>query len=467
MELQMNAHDENWEEATTAITGTTSEAGFSIEDVSRLNKILEESVGFKCAKYFGSVVAAAVGIVAFLSPIVMVVLPKIGLLVDWETDACEPDCEGSLIGFTFKLIILLIGSWALFLRKPVATMPRIFLFRAVVLLLVFVLTVAYWLFYGLCILKIRDKNYPGVVSLSVSFVDGLLFIHYLAVVLLEIRHLQPQYVVRVVRSPDGRSRSYTVGQMSLQDLAIWSLQQYYKDFDAYNPYLEHYARRASRVSSFKIYSLDGAGSDSASGRSRAILAAGGGGGRHRDAGHNDRFYEEQEYERRVRKRKARLVAAAEEAFGHVKRLQQDKIGGTVDMGPQDAAQAIFPGLARPLQKYLRVTRQQPRYTLDNILSHLTTCVSHDVSAKAFVDRYVSDGPVIWNDKDYATTQTWRITSTSQLLNSSVHNDTVFRLQQGDVTLLVTVRQMSHFSLTEDVVDQKNKFVLRLSSETSV
>ena len=36
-----------------------------------------------------------------------------------------------------------------------------------------------------------------------------------------------------------------------------------------------------------------------------------------------RFYEQEEYERRVRKRKARLVAAAEEAFTHIKRLQDE------------------------------------------------------------------------------------------------------------------------------------------------
>ena len=38
-----------------------------------------------------------------------------------------------------------------------------------------------------------------------------------------------------------------------------------------------------------------------------------------------RFYEQEEYERRVRKRKARLVVAAEEAFTHIKR-QQDEAG---------------------------------------------------------------------------------------------------------------------------------------------
>ena len=40
--------------------------------------------------------------------------------------------------------------------------------------------------------------------------------------------------------------------------------------------------------------------------------------------HNERFYEEHEFERRVRKRKARLITAAEEAFTHIKRLQDEQ-----------------------------------------------------------------------------------------------------------------------------------------------
>lgn len=45
--------------------------------------------------------------------------------------------------------------------------------------------------------------------------------------------------------------------------------------------------------------------------------------RRRDSAHNERFYEEHEYDRRVRKRKARLITAAEEAFTHIRRLHED------------------------------------------------------------------------------------------------------------------------------------------------
>lgn len=42
--------------------------------------------------------------------------------------------------------------------------------------------------------------------------------------------------------------------------------------------------------------------------------------RRRDSSHNERFYEEHDYERRVKKRRARLITATEEAFTHIKRL---------------------------------------------------------------------------------------------------------------------------------------------------
>ena len=59
------------------------------------------------------------------------------------------------------------------------------------------------------------------------------------------------------------------------------------------------------------------------------------------------------------------------------------------MGPEEAAQAIFPTMARALQKYLRVTRQQPRHTMESVLQHLMQCISHELSAKAFLERYLT------------------------------------------------------------------------------
>lgn len=42
--------------------------------------------------------------------------------------------------------------------------------------------------------------------------------------------------------------------------------------------------------------------------------------------HNERFYEEYEYDKKLKKRRARLVTAAEEAFTHIKRMQENQLG---------------------------------------------------------------------------------------------------------------------------------------------
>jgi len=95
------------------------------------------------------------------------------------------------------------------------------------------------------------------------------------------------------------------------------------------------SRRMSRMTDFKVYNVDGTASDTTASsvhHSKAVISSSGSriqrsgtvevGSLSR--GHNDRFYDEVEYERKVRKRKARLVVAAEEAFTYVKRLQTDR-----------------------------------------------------------------------------------------------------------------------------------------------
>lgn len=327
IEVQILPQDDNWGDNTTAITGNTSETAFSVEDMHKFQKDMDVRVGFECTQYFGTIMAGILSMFGFVSPIIMVVLPKLGI-DNWSTGVCLPDCEGLLISFAFKLLILLLGALALFFRRPKSTMPRVFVFRALVLFLVFVLTFAFWLFYGVRIFKEKMTDYKSIVMFAVSLVDALLFIHYLAVILLEIRQLQPQFTIKVVRSPDGESRNYNLGVLSIQRAAVWVLEQYYRDFHVYNQYLDNLPRsRSSKMTGFKFYNVDGvnppAPGEPPQGRSRAVFAAA---ARRRDASHNDRFYEEQEYERRVRKRKARLIVASDEAFTHIKRMQEEQGG---------------------------------------------------------------------------------------------------------------------------------------------
>jgi len=90
------------------------------------------------------------------------------------------------------------------------------------------------------------------------------------------------------------------------------------------------ARHSARMTDYKVYNVDGgvasdtAQSGTGGGSEPAVVIARAGSTRSGARGHNDRFYNELDYERKLRKRKARLNVAAEEAFNHVTRLHNDK-----------------------------------------------------------------------------------------------------------------------------------------------
>ena len=75
-------------------------------------------------------------------------------------------------------------------------------------------------------------------------------------------------------------------------------------------------------------------------------------------------------------------------------LQSHVSGPTSPLDSYEAAQSIFPSIARPLQKYLRITRQQPRHTMDSILQHLANTIMYDMSPKAFLEKYLVNSPVL-------------------------------------------------------------------------
>ncbi|CAH2046858.1 unnamed protein product, partial [Iphiclides podalirius] len=288
----------------------------------------------------------------------------------------------------------------------------------------------------------------------------------------KVRHLEPVYYIKIVRSPDGASRSYAIGELSIQRAAVWVLQKYYTEFPIYNPYLEKVPISKSQrkaQSSIKFYDVDGSNTNTASGQPRSAPGScAGSGGRRRDSGsaHNERYYEEAERARRVRKRRARLLSAAEEAFAHVRRVRG---AGGAALGPREAAQAVFPSLARALQKYLRATRQQPRHSADAVLAQLARSLAQDASPRAFLEPFLAEAPVLSAEREARALQRWALVSEAPPQAALRRApDGAFQLRQGDVALLCSVRPLPRFALAEELVDPKsNRFVLRLNSETSV
>ncbi|KAJ8389711.1 hypothetical protein AAFF_G00114170 [Aldrovandia affinis] len=456
--------DDNWGETTTAVTGT-SEHSLSQEDIVRITKDMEDSVGVDCRRYLGLTLAGALGLLVFLTPLAFLALPH--LLWPERLKACGTACEGLFISVAFKLLILLLAVWALFFRPARAGLPRLFVFRALLMVLVLLFVVSYWLFYGVRILDSQDENYHGIVQYAVSLVDALLFIHYLAIVLLELRQLQASFCVCVTRSTDGEIRHYNLGQLSIQRAALAILENYYRDFPVHNPALltASKSRAAKHLAGLKVYNVDGPGNNGA-GQSRAMIAAA---ARRRDTSHNELYYEEADHERRVRKRRARLVVAVEEAFTHIKRMQEEeqkKAPGEV-MDPREAAQAIFPSMARALQKYLRTTRQQHCHTMESIQQHLAFCITNNMTPKAFLESYLTPGPTLQYGRERWLARHWTLVS-EDAVTSGLKEGSIFLLKCIDFSLVVTTKRIPYIKLSEEFIDPKShKFVLRLQSETSV
>lgn len=181
IEVQILPQDENWGENTTAVTGNTSDRSESTEDVSHWPNENDGSFS-SCNRFMGPVIAMMLGLSAFLSPITMVILPKLGFFPDSTTVltmqqklqllSCNAECKGQLLGLAFKLVLLGIGSWAIFFRSKNATMPRIFLFRAGVLLLTTLCICTYWLFY-----VVQVNNFIKYIRIySIQYICTLLYV---------------------------------------------------------------------------------------------------------------------------------------------------------------------------------------------------------------------------------------------------------------------------------------------------
>uniref|UniRef100_A0A8C5GEW5 Vang-like protein n=1 Tax=Gouania willdenowi TaxID=441366 RepID=A0A8C5GEW5_GOUWI len=436
----------------------------SQEEVVGLGKeVQDRTQGFR--RYLPLAVGSVVGLLMLLTPLAFVLLPAV--LWPDRLEACGAACEGLFLSISFKLLILLVAVWALFLRPSRARLPRVCVYRAFLITLTLLLTMSYWLFFGVRILDPQDEDYHGIVQFAVSLVDSQLFIHYLAVVLLELRHIKPCYSVCVIRSTDGETRHYNIGQLSIQKAALTILEYYYRDFPLHNPALlsasKH--RAAKHLAGLKVYNVDGAQPGNGN-PSRAMVTAS---AKRKDSAHNELYYEEADYERRVRKRRARLVVAVEEAFTHVRRMKKEDERATPSdiMDVREAALAVFPSMARALQKYLRTTRRQHCHSMESIQKHLAFCLINNMSPKAFLETYLSPGPTLQYGPERWMADQWTLVSEASV-TSGLKDGSEFLLRCLDFNLAVTVKSIPYIRVTEEFIDPKShKFLLLLQSETSV
>nr|XP_037853239.1 vang-like protein 1 [Chlorocebus sabaeus] len=501
--------DDNWGETTTAITGT-SEHSISQEDIARISKDMEDSVGLDCKRYLGLTVASFLGLLVFLTPIAFILLPPI--LWRDELEPCGTICEGLFISVAFKLLILLIGTWALFFRKRRADMPRVFVFRALLLVLIFLFVVSYWLFYGVRILDSRDRNYQGIVQYAVSLVDALLFIHYLAIVLLELRQLQPMFTLQVVRSTDGESRFYSLGHLRLPPASGHSWDGFPRNGVCPQPCAE--AQRTHREGSWQslnfkakarhAFQPSNIGSENSAAENSVYL-------RHQQArdSSESRWPEEEPSRGPQPPHRASDLFPFAEWAGQISGAWRIRKGFLKEGSPALAlwflpyleggeesrqeecwALTVVEGTAAPCVLaswgYDRghgvvVVGDVSTYTLHKrhsipqkaqlgglpLKRAVSSLIAFLLCFQAFLERYLIAGPTLQYDKDRWLSTQWRLVSDEAVTNG-LRDGIVFVLKCLDFSLVVNVKKIPFIILSEEFIDPKShKFVLRLQSETSV
>lgn len=202
-----------------------------------------------------SLVAAVVCVFALLSPIVMVSIPRPSSLDDGDLSyrhrlsshgrgyQCDEDCQSAFISLTVRLIVVAIGSLAVFtvfsprLMCSAAEMPRLEDVQTTLTAFVFLVTVVFWSFYTVRVAGqgvYGDADYGRTVLFAGSMADTLLFVHGLAALVLGLRcrSTSVDIVVHVVLSPDGRSTAFCVSSMSIQQLALLCLRRCCVELDA-------------------------------------------------------------------------------------------------------------------------------------------------------------------------------------------------------------------------------------------
>ncbi|UJR23255.1 hypothetical protein I4U23_026275 [Adineta vaga] len=424
-------------------------------------------------------------LIAFITPIFFLTLPY--TLV--TSDSIYIEDYSPILTIIFKLIFLLMGTFLLLYRRRNNTyLPRIHLQKTCLIFVLLFVLIVYWFYYIFKILQPKFDSYERVLTLTSTYEDLLLFILILSILIVEVKWLYPKWIVKVVRSPDGQTRQYTIGSMSIQEASVYLIEQYYKDFPVFNPWLEN--AQQTQGKRHGAYSAKSTGSQS---NASTVVGNGLDGTMARSMrGFNDRFYDELDYERRVRKRHMKLLSSCEDAFTHVRKCLNEKYGSHIPMDAREAAQAVFSSMSRSLQKYLRLTRQQPYFTRESIISHLSTCLSHDLSPRAFLERYVQTEsqplatllfPALASVTNNHQEQTWTLICDPQTatnneerqekvsINQSIYPNLTFVLKQPHaehIALICTFHQMPRVNLIEKIFDSKhNKFVLKLNSETSV
>ena len=249
IEVKILPQDDNWGETTTitchggnedTMTNTNETTLQLNENPTNSDQCQRPSKRFsreKSALSLSNFLIYLICFIAFISPIFFLVLPH--LLLN-PSEKISIDDFSPILTLIFKEILLLIGTLALlYRRRNHSFLPRIHLQKLVLMIILTLIIGTFWSFYIWTIFRLDVEKFDEILSLTSMYEDLLLFLLIISVLIIEIKWFYPRWIVKVVRSPDGQTRQYTIGSVSIQEAAIYLLEQYYKDFPVFNPWLEN------------------------------------------------------------------------------------------------------------------------------------------------------------------------------------------------------------------------------------
>ncbi|KAI1725463.1 strabismus protein domain-containing protein [Ditylenchus destructor] len=475
--VKIDLNEDNWCDNTTVVTGNTSEHSYGgvPERFYNSPQTIGKNVARRCSRLSWLCSAFIVSLSSLLSAPLMASIPYIISTLnlpeyEWAPMQCEIDCQGYLLNMAGKSALLLLAFYVLYWRRNTADMPRLFLMRAAFVLFTLFVLFAFWLFYIVRIVIERNSNYSYVTSYALSLLDILLFVHCIWI-FFELRQFRPVYSVTIVRDPDGETHTHEIGHMSIQEAAVQVLRIYHTYFPSYNSYLDYSRQSAATAgvpSGFKLYDIEGRGEGTtlSEASARILVEAT---SRRRMAGHNDMLYEELEWEKRYKKRKYRLLSCTEEVFSQVQAVRNNNSNQKpfAQMDTTAAAKTVLGGIAKPLNRFLRFTRQQPNHLPKQVSEHLEQCLAYRFSARTFLQRFFSNK----NPPSEIVSQSkWSILCNMQASSSLKHGASfVLRSHntnssESGIQLYCTFSAFPFYNITEQNTPEKSKFELKITTD---
>uniref|UniRef100_A0A8R1HSE7 Vang-like protein n=1 Tax=Caenorhabditis japonica TaxID=281687 RepID=A0A8R1HSE7_CAEJA len=470
---------DDWADNTTVLTGMTTDS-FTMDEKMIYTAPIGRVVGRRCSRLVWLLASSLLCVISVVSAPIMCSLPIIAPHFGFSMPAiqCDVDCEGLLFLMAVKTVFLVIAIGVLYWRKAMADMPRLYFVRAALTFLVMFILFAFWLFYVVRIMFERYDNYKYIVSYSTSLLDALLWTHYLSVVLLELRRLRAQFIVTIVRDPDGEMHTLNIGAGSIQEAATEILRFYTTRFSSFNIHLDNARQSAvakqsgmqGATAGFKMYNIEQFGGQETVSEvnTRALMEAA---ARRRIGGYTEVMQEELDFEKRLKKRKYRLIAAAEDAFSHVQNTAEGGQKTVINnqMDSLTAAQNVFTWIVRPLTKFLKTTRLQSRHPSGEVTRHIERCLTLKLSHRTFLQRFFSDRIP---QQEVVTESKWSVIC-EDTVSSGVQNGSYFVLKSHNsdidcgVQLVCSVSSIPFFNLTEQAKSSNEKFALKISNESAV